>query len=102
MAIKQNTSNTIKVKVTNLGKDLHEEIVANFAIDNEVSGTKNISLAILHQQSQEITFTHLFNLPVSDHKLKVWFTDKLNNSSTLKWNSKCQMNIKIRSNNLKK
>jgi hypothetical protein len=80
MAIKQNTSNTIKVKVTNLGKDLHEEIVANFAIDNEVSGTKNISLAILHQQSQEITFTHLFNLPVSDHKLKVWFTDKLNNS----------------------
>lgn len=84
---KQNNAGTIKIKITNFGKDLNDEIIANFAIDGELISTKMILLNLHHQESQEITFNYLFNISISEHQLKVWFTDKLNKQIHPSFNS---------------
>jgi len=80
--IKQNTSATIKLLVTNLGTDLNKEFIANLIVDDKIIATKNVHINLLHQKSQEIIFTNRFNLPISEHSLKFCLDDKLNSIET--------------------
>ncbi len=77
--IKQNHTTTIKVLVSNSGKEFNQDITAHFAIDDIEFNSKNIQLTILPQKTQEIALDYHVDLPAAQHKLKVWFTDKLNN-----------------------
>ncbi len=77
--IKQNQATEIKVLISDSGKEFKEDITAHFAIDDTEFSSKNIQLTILPQKTQEISINYNVDLPAAQHKLKVWFTDKLNN-----------------------
>jgi hypothetical protein len=78
-AIKQNSTAKIKLTVANIGKEINQNVIVKYAIDDNIIASQKMTLSILELKTQEIEYTHEFNLPIKEHKLKIWITDEFNN-----------------------
>jgi hypothetical protein len=78
-AIKQNSTAKIKLIVGTSGEEINKNVIVKYAIDENIIASQNVLLNIAESKTQEIEYTYEFNIPIKEHKLKIWMTDESNN-----------------------
>lgn len=76
--ITQNTKATLNLLITNTGKEIQEDMVINYAIDEAKIASQVITLNVPQNGSQRVDFTYVYELANEAHTLKIDFLNKFN------------------------